>query len=74
MNLNLCDLIIAYGDDKFAILEINCIPRMNDNDINYLGCTLRTNITSCAVNSKTKTFILGSSDGRVQRGVYKNIN
>ena len=72
MNLNLCDLIIAFGSDHFAILEINCLMNMNDNNINYLLCALRSNITTCAVNAKNKIYTLGSSDGRISRGIYKN--
>ena len=72
MNLNLCDLIIAFGFDKFAIFEINCFMQMNDGNINYLNSPLKSNITSCAVNAKSKTYTLGTSDGRVSRGIYKN--
>lgn len=45
---------------------------MNDGNINYLNSPLKSNITSCAVNAKSKTYTLGTSDGRVSRGIYKN--
>lgn len=72
MNLNLCDLIIAFGNEKFAIFEVNCLANMNDNNINYLSCSLHSNITTCAVNARSKIYTLGSSDGRISRGIYKN--
>lgn len=45
---------------------------MTDSCINYLSSNLRTNITTCSVNAKNKIYTLGSSDGRISRGIYKN--
>lgn len=39
--------------------------------INYLISPLKTNITTCSVNAKNKIYTLGSSDGRISRGIYK---
>ena len=60
---------MIFGKQKFSILEINSLPRMNDNDIPYFD-SMMSHLFNCAINSKNKVFVLATSDGKCYRAAY----
>lgn len=65
------DMIIIFADQKFTIVEINSLPKMNDNDITYFVSNM-SNLFNCAINPRIKCFLLASSEGKCFKGIYKN--
>lgn len=66
-------MLLALGDSHTTIIDLNSINLYKPASLLYIMSQLDSTLSTCSIDAETLSYVLGSVDGRIQKGAVKTL-